>query len=98
MNQSKAYPRFSMVWYIPDSLKGWWRDLGIQGQGEVRKVLGHLPSLMEVKPCKELIEAVTAFWDKERMVFRFGDVELTLLLEEIRGYVKNASLLWRNKK
>lgn len=44
---------------------------------------------MNINPYRELIEAATAFWDEMRSVFRFGDVEMTLLLEEIGRYVEN---------
>ncbi|XP_070002182.1 uncharacterized protein [Nicotiana sylvestris] len=38
-----------------------------------------------------IIEAATLFWDCERVVFRFGDTEMTRLLEGIEGL---AGLVW----
>lgn len=52
----------------------------------MRRVLGNLPSLVDVQPCKELIEAYTMFWDEKMVVFRFENLEKTPLLEKIGGF------------
>lgn len=58
----------------------------------VEKALGSLPSLMNINPCREIFEDSTAFWGETRSVFRFGDIEMTLLLEEIGWYIENKML------
>ncbi|KAF3636993.1 hypothetical protein FXO38_23918 [Capsicum annuum] len=84
-----SYPKFGIVWCTPPHMKYWWSNLGYYGQSVVEKALGSLPSLININPCRQLIEAATAFWDETRSVFRFGDVEMTPLLEEIGGYIEN---------
>ncbi|XP_060215617.1 uncharacterized protein LOC132642436 [Lycium barbarum] len=98
MSQHNIYPRFSMVLGVPPQLKAWWIYLEDYGQRVVRGALGHLPSLMDIQPCRDIIEATTAFWDEKRVVFRFSNNEMTPLLEEISGYVENAALLHKKKK
>lgn len=61
-------------------------DLDLEGKIMKRKALESFPSLMQVTSYREFIEMDTTFWDKTRSVFSFGDVEMTPLLEEIKGY------------
>lgn len=96
MNQV-VYPKIGMVLDIPPKLKAWWRNLGETAQSKVRKKLGHLPLLMEVTACREIIEASVTFWDEEKVLFRFGENEITPLLEEIGGFIENVSLLWKGR-
>ena len=35
----------------------------------------------------ELVEVLTGYWDRQRIVFRFGTVEITPTLKEIRDYI-----------
>ncbi|XP_075081554.1 uncharacterized protein LOC142166366 [Nicotiana tabacum] len=84
-------PRFGMVTNIRPKLLSWWEDLHFSDQTLVRKYLGDLPSLLEIQPNNKIIEAATLFWDCERSVFRFGDIEMTPLLEEIGGL---AGIAW----
>ena len=49
----------------------------------MKRVLGNLPSLMDLQLNKMLIVAATIIWDKERVVFHFRNIEMTPLLEEI---------------
>jgi len=76
-------PRFGMVTNIHPRLLSWWEDLHSSDQALVRKYLGNFPSLMEVQPNNNIIEAATMFWDCDRSVFHFGEIEMTPLLEEI---------------
>lgn len=48
---------------------------------------------MQVTLCEELIEAATIFWNEKRLIFKFGDVEMTLLLEKIQKYVEDKNVL-----
>lgn len=68
-------------------------DLGLEGQIMVRKVLESLTSLIQVTLYKELIEVATVFWNEKRLVFRFRNVKMTLLLEKIIGYAKDINLV-----
>lgn len=80
-----------MATNIHPRLLSWWEDLHSSDQPLVRKYLGNLPSLLEIQPNNKIIEATTLFWDCERTVFRFGDIEMTPLLEQIGGL---AGIAW----
>nr|XP_016469648.1 PREDICTED: uncharacterized protein LOC107791992 [Nicotiana tabacum]XP_016469649.1 PREDICTED: uncharacterized protein LOC107791992 [Nicotiana tabacum] len=85
-------PKFGMVTNIHSRLLSWWEDLHSSDKALVRKYLGNLPSLLEIQPNNMIIEAANLFWDCKRVVFRFGDIEMTSLLEEIGG---QAGLVWQ---
>lgn len=85
------FPKFGMDSNIPPLLLDWCEDLFSSEKKHVRKYLGNLPSLLDIEPNNKLIGAATLFWDSERVVFRFGDIEMTPLLEEIGGL---AGLTW----
>ncbi|XP_071933794.1 uncharacterized protein [Coffea arabica] len=52
------------------------------------RYIGHLPSLLNIAPNMAIIEALLEFWDPRGSVFRFGECELTLTLEEIEGLLQ----------
>ncbi|KAH0705576.1 hypothetical protein KY289_010652 [Solanum tuberosum] len=52
---------------------------------------------MNLKVWPKFIEVVTRFWDDERMVFRFGDVEMTPTVEEIRDCLDNVGMCQKRK-
>ncbi|KAL3337718.1 hypothetical protein AABB24_030047 [Solanum stoloniferum] len=52
---------------------------------------------MNLKVWPKFIEVVTRFWDDERMVFHFGDVEMTPTVEEIKDYLDNVRMCQRRK-
>lgn len=62
-------PRFGMVQSIPSELIDWWNDLPQCGRKHVRRILGNLPSLMDIHPSMDLVEASTTFWDEKMAVF-----------------------------
>jgi len=76
-----------MVRSIPPLLLDWWKNLSSSDKNHVKRVLVNLPSLLAIQPNNVLIEASTMFWDEKRVVFRFGDIKMTPLLEEIEGFV-----------
>jgi len=78
-----------MVQNIPSLLIAWWNDLAPCDRNHVRR--GSLLSLLNIQPNRGLIKAATMFWDEKRVVFRFGNIEMTPLLKEIGGFAK---LLW----
>ncbi|XP_016451638.1 uncharacterized protein LOC107776276 [Nicotiana tabacum] len=80
--------KFGMVQNIPPLLLDWWKNLSHSDKNHVKRVLGNLPSLLDIRPNNTLIEVATMFWDEKRVVFRFGDVEMTPLLEEIGGFAR----------
>ncbi|KAK4340324.1 hypothetical protein RND71_041786 [Anisodus tanguticus] len=49
----------------------------------IRRRLGCLVSLFNIFPDQHLVRALIHFWDPDRVVFRFGDFEMTPTLEEI---------------
>ncbi|XP_059295468.1 uncharacterized protein LOC132048801 [Lycium ferocissimum] len=52
-----------------------------------------------VTGCKELIEVITGFWDRDRMVFRFGDdVEMMPTLQEFRDVLTSVGSKLKRRK
>ena len=49
----------------------------------VRKHIGLLPSLLAMNAWPGLIETMVKFWDSEKMVFWFGEVELAPTIDKI---------------
>jgi len=47
------------------------------------KISGESTIPLEIQPDNKIVEAATLFWDSERVVFHFRDIEMTPLLEEI---------------
>nr|XP_009781252.1 PREDICTED: uncharacterized protein LOC104230210 [Nicotiana sylvestris] len=69
-------------------LRMWWNDLDEDGQKWVKKQLGALINIFEIKPREDLIKALVTFWDPIHNVFRFSDFEITPTLEEIAEYIE----------
>ncbi|XP_019229936.1 PREDICTED: uncharacterized protein LOC109210911 [Nicotiana attenuata] len=69
-------------------LRMWWNDLDEDGQKWVKKQLGALINILEIKPREDLIKALVTFWDPVHDVFRFSDFEITPTLEEMAGYIE----------
>uniref|UniRef100_M0ZX33 Uncharacterized protein n=1 Tax=Solanum tuberosum TaxID=4113 RepID=M0ZX33_SOLTU len=86
-----------MVTETPNLLRVWWYNLNAYQKRELSIHLGHLPSIMNLEVWHEFIEVVTRFWDDERMVFRFGDVEMTPTVEEIRDCLDNVGMCQKRK-
>lgn len=75
---------FDMILEAPWQLKTRWNELTDQEKRAVPMHLGHLPSLMNLHGHRTMIEAFTAYWDNDRMVFRFATTELPPTIEEIQ--------------
>ncbi|KAH0700949.1 hypothetical protein KY284_015164 [Solanum tuberosum] len=86
-----------MVTETPNLLRVWWYNLNAYQKRELSIHLGHLPSIMNLGVWPKFIEVVTRFWDDERMVFRFGDVEMTPTVEEIRDCLDNVGMCHKRK-
>ncbi|KAH0694243.1 hypothetical protein KY285_021340 [Solanum tuberosum] len=86
-----------MVTETPNLLRVWWYNLNAYQKRELSIHLGHLPSIMNLKVWPKFIEVVTQFWDDERMVFRFGHVEMTPTVEEIRDCQDNVRMCQKRK-
>ena len=58
--------------------------------------------LMEIDHIRDMVEALTPFWDPKNNVFRFSDCEMTPTLEEIIGFMGKGSTIrgadLRNKR
>ncbi|KAK4348258.1 hypothetical protein RND71_034597 [Anisodus tanguticus] len=74
--------------------KIWWTNFDLGSQMAIRRRLGCLVSLFDIFPDQHLVRALIHFWDPDRVVFRFGDFEMTPTFEEI-GYFTN--LIYRGK-
>ena len=82
MNPAHEPLRKRMV-TVPDLiLKVWWRFMN-NNKMIVQKHIGYLPSLLEMNAWPDLTGTMVKFWDSEHMVFRFGEVDLTLTIEEV---------------
>jgi len=68
--------------------EAWWNNLAPCDNNHMRRVLGNLPSLLNIQPKRELIEAATMFWGEKRAFFRFSNIKMAPLLEEIGGCAK----------
>ena len=55
--------------------------------------MGHLVHLMEIDHIRDMVEALTPFWDPKNNVFRFSDCEMTPTLEEITGFMGKGSTI-----
>ena len=56
--------------------------------GKLFQFVGHLPSHLDIIPNTAVICALLRYWDPEYSVFRFGECELTLTLEEAEGLLR----------
>ncbi|XP_027102319.2 uncharacterized protein [Coffea arabica] len=76
-----------MLNQIPRELVDWKNNMA----HEVNRLfpcIGHLPSLLNITPNVAIVQALLEFWDPDSSVFRFGECELTLTLEEIEGLLQ----------
>ncbi|XP_049343488.1 uncharacterized protein LOC125807795 [Solanum verrucosum] len=78
------FPKFDMVVEAPVLLKIWYNDLTVVHKRVLNKYIGALTELLNMVGWPELIEVLTGYWDNEKMVFRFGTMEITPTIEEIR--------------
>ncbi|KAH0765390.1 hypothetical protein KY285_001261 [Solanum tuberosum] len=94
---AKQHLSFKMVTETPNLLRVWWYNLNAYQKRELSIHLSYLPSIMNLKVWPKFIEVVTRFWDDERMVFRFGDVEMTPTVEEIKDCLDNIGMCQKRK-
>ncbi|KAK4715810.1 hypothetical protein R3W88_014148 [Solanum pinnatisectum] len=78
------FSKFDMVVEAPALLKMWYNDLNAFHKRDLNKYVEALTELINMVGWPELVEVLTGYWDNERMVFRFGTMEITLIIEEIR--------------
>ncbi|KAK4733569.1 hypothetical protein R3W88_007830 [Solanum pinnatisectum] len=78
------FPKFNMVVEAPVLLKMWYNDLNVFHKRDLSKYVGALTELINIVGWPELVEVLTGYWDNERMVFRFGTMEITPTIKEIR--------------
>jgi len=52
-----------MIQNIPPFLLDWWKNHSPSDKNHVKRVLGYLPSLLDIHQNNRLIEAATIFWD-----------------------------------
>ncbi|KAH0679329.1 hypothetical protein KY284_020414 [Solanum tuberosum] len=86
-----------MVTETSNLLRVWWNNLNAYQKRKLSIYLGHLLSIMNLKVWPKFIEVVTQFWDNERMVFRFRDVEMTPTVEEIKDCLDNVGMSQKRK-
>ncbi|PHU27912.1 hypothetical protein BC332_00005 [Capsicum chinense] len=87
-----------MVTKTNDYLKLWWDYMGSDERKIVRTCIGHLPSLIEMDACPEMIRVLTNFWDDQNMVFRFEDIELTPTIEEVLIFCESIEMCFKRKE
>ena len=81
------FPKFDMVVSAPPQLTMWYNDSDGDHRRTLNKNVGALTELINLNGWTELIEVLTGYWDRQRMVFRFGTAEITPTLEEIRDCI-----------
>ncbi|XP_049365515.1 uncharacterized protein LOC125830374 [Solanum verrucosum] len=79
------FPKFDMVVESLVLLKMWYNDLIVVYKIVLNKYIGALTELINMVGWPELIEGLTGYWDNDKMVFRFGTMEITPIIEEIRA-------------
>ncbi|WMV15656.1 hypothetical protein MTR67_009041 [Solanum verrucosum] len=87
-----------MITKTPNLLRFWWDNLNGYQKREVSIHMGNLSSIMKLQVWPEFIEVITRFWDSERMVFRFGDGEITPTIEEIQDCLETIGMYKKKKK
>ncbi|XP_060208659.1 uncharacterized protein LOC132636025 [Lycium barbarum] len=92
--------QFDMVIDTPDLLYIWWGRMCQEERKKISCHLGNLTSIMTMKGCRELIEVIIRFWDRDWMVFHFGNnIEIASILEELKDVITSVGLgLKRRKK
>ena len=73
-------------------------DLKVCQKREISIHLGHLPSIMDFKVWIMFIEVITSFWDDKKMGFWFGNVKITLTLDEIKDCLDSIGTCGKRKK
>ena len=77
--------KFNKAVKIPHPVQAWEQLMTPAELHRVTVVLGRLADLGDIPVDKALIDALVHMWDRKASVFRFGNCELTLTLEEIAG-------------
>ncbi|KAH0712706.1 hypothetical protein KY289_008665 [Solanum tuberosum] len=75
------FSKFDMVVKAPNLRKLWYYELNEFHIKELNKYIGVLTELIDIVGWPELIEDLTGYWDSEKMVFRFGTMEITPTIE-----------------
>lgn len=60
-----------------------------------RMHIGHLLLLIEIYAWPKMIYVLTEYWDYDKMVFSFGEVELTPTIEEAINYYKSIDMCFK---
>ena len=94
---AERFLKFDMVTRCPDLLYKWWNNLDEVARTQVKTSLGHLTTLMDMHVYPGFIQVITRFWDSERMVFRFGEVEMTPTIEEIQDVLETQEMCDKRK-
>ncbi|KAK4723565.1 hypothetical protein R3W88_026344 [Solanum pinnatisectum] len=78
------FSKFDMIVEAPALLKIWYNDINTFHKRDLNKYIGALTELINMVGWPKPVEVLTGYWDNERMVFRFGTMEITPTIEEIR--------------
>lgn len=73
---------------VAKKLIKWWGIFNYTEQHKLKKMLGTLTSLLHIMPHPYMIEARLTFWDRDSLVFRFNNYEMTHTLVEIVGLIR----------
>ena len=82
-----CFSRFDMVVEASFLLKIWHNDLDRDHKRTLNKYMGVLTEFINMSGWPELIEVLIGYWDNERIVFRFGTVEITPTIEKIQDCI-----------
>ena len=87
-----------MVTKAPDLLHVWWGKLNEIQMRDISIHLGYLPSIMDFKVWPTFIEVITQICDNDKMVLKFGNVEITPTLKKIKDCMDSIKMCGRSKK
>lgn len=77
----------NMVMGAPHKLKQWWKNSHYEHRDEVRKHLGTMNTLLNIRAYMVLTLLIT-FWDPAKVVFKFFDSDSVLTLEEVTSFTE----------
>ena len=68
-------------------LRAWERHMQYAELNSIAQHLGYLVHMKDIEPDRHLVQALVQTWDKDAVVFRLGNRELTPTLEEISSFL-----------
>ena len=81
------FQKFDKVVLTPPLLTMWYDNFDGDHRRTLNKYVGTLIELININGWLEIVEVLMGYWDRQRMVFRFGTAKITPTFEEIRNCI-----------